>query len=91
MFKTISSTKVTQLNVQEIVGKFGYTGSYLKLKLLILGNPIFCTTKTFKNRVNFLRVLINLNKKLILKPYPMPKINVMLLELEGFSILCCLI
>ena len=28
---------------------------------------------------------MNLNKKLKLKPYPMPKINEMLLKLEGFQ------
>ena len=44
------------------------------------GAPSFEGPKPKSNRVFFLSVFSNLNKKLMQKPYPMPKINEMLLK-----------
>ena len=49
------------------------------------GSPSFSQSKNKSNQARFLSKFINLNKKLKRKPYPMPKINEMLLEVEGFS------
>ena len=49
------------------------------------GPPSFEQPKPKSNRVLFLSEFRNLNKKLRRKPYPMLKINEMLLKLEGFQ------
>ena len=49
------------------------------------GDLSFAYPKPNSNRVGFLSHLRNLNKQLKRKPYPMPKINEMLLGLEGFQ------
>ena len=49
------------------------------------GAPSFAQPKPKYNRVRFLSDFMNLNKKLKRKIYPMPKINEMLLKLEGFQ------
>ena len=49
------------------------------------GSPSFAQHKPKTNQVRFLSDFRNLNKKLKQKPYPMPKINEMLLELEVFQ------
>ena len=49
------------------------------------GAPSFAKPKTKSNRVRFLSDFRNLNKKLKQKPYPMPNITEMLLELEDFQ------
>ena len=48
-------------------------------------SPSFAQPKPKLNRVCFLSNFRNLNKQLKRKPYPMPKINEMLLKLEGFQ------
>ena len=45
------------------------------------GAPSFSQPKPESNRVRFLIDFRNLNKQLKRKPYPMPKINEMLLKL----------
>ena len=49
------------------------------------GSPFFAQHKPKSNRVSLLSGFRNLNKKLNQKPYPMPKINEMLLKLEVFQ------
>ena len=49
------------------------------------GAPYFAQTKPKSNRVRFLSDFSNLNKQLKQKPYPIPKINEMLLKLEIFQ------
>ena len=49
------------------------------------GAPSFAQPKPKSNRVHFLSDFRNLNKQLNRKPYPMTKINEMLLKLEGFQ------
>ena len=49
------------------------------------GAPSFAQPKPKSKQVNFLSDFMNLNKKLKRKTYPMPKINEMLLKLEGFQ------
>ena len=49
------------------------------------GAPYFNKPKPKSNQVHFLSDFMNLNKKLKRKPYPMPKINDILLKLEGFQ------
>ena len=49
------------------------------------GYPSSAQPKPKLNWVRFLNNFINLNKKLKQKPHPMPKINEMLLKLEGFQ------
>ena len=49
------------------------------------GAPSFARHKHRSNQVCFLSEFINLNKRLKKKPYPMTKINEMLLKLEGFQ------
>ena len=49
------------------------------------GVPCFSKPKPKTNQVHFLSYFRNLNKKLNHKPYPMPNINEMLLELDGFQ------
>ena len=51
------------------------------------GSPSFAQPKPKSNWVRYLSNFRNLNKKLKRKPYPIPKINEMLLKLEGFSML----
>ena len=45
----------------------------------------FAQHKPKSNQVRFISGFRNINKKLRRKPHPMPKINEMLLELEGFQ------
>ena len=49
------------------------------------GAPYFSQPKPKSNQVRFVSDSRNLNKKLKQKPYPMPKINEILLKLEGFQ------
>ena len=49
------------------------------------GSPSFAQPKPKLKRLSFLSDYRNLNKKLQQKTYPMPKINEMLLKLEGFQ------
>ena len=49
------------------------------------GAPSFAQPKAKTNRVRFLSDFRNLNRQLKSKPYPMPKIREMLLNLEGFK------
>ena len=48
------------------------------------GSPSFAETKPKSNQVRFLSDLRNINKQSKKKPYPIPKINGILLKLEGF-------
>ena len=48
-------------------------------------DPSFAQLKPKSNRVCFLSDFRNPNKQLKQKPYPVPKINEMLLKLEGFQ------
>ena len=48
------------------------------------GSPSFTQYKPKSNRVRFLSDFININKHLNRKSYPMPKINEILMKLEGF-------
>ena len=50
-----------------------------------LGAPSFSQPKPKSNQVRFLSDFRNLNKQLKRKTYTMPKINQMLLKLEGFQ------
>ena len=50
-----------------------------------MGSPILPQPKSESNRVHFPSVYRNLNKQLKREQHPMPKINVMLLKLEGFQ------
>ena len=54
---------------------------------LELRSPSFAQPKLKSNQVLFLSDFRNINKQLKRKPYPVPKINDILLKLEGFSIL----
>ena len=47
--------------------------------------PSIAQLKPLKNRVSFLSDFRNLNKQLKQKPYPMQKINEILLKLEFFQ------
>ena len=49
------------------------------------GSSSFAQPKPKSNQVRFLSDFSNLNKQLNQKPYPTPKINEMLLKLEGFK------
>ena len=49
------------------------------------GAPSFAQRKPKSNWVRFLSDFWNLNKQLKQKPYPMPKINEMVLKLEVFQ------
>ena len=49
------------------------------------GAPFFAQPKVKTNHVRFLSDLRHLNRQLKRKPYPMPKIREMLLNLEGFQ------
>ena len=49
------------------------------------GVPYFSQPKSKTNRVRFLSDFHNLNMQLEIKPYPMPKICEILLNLEGFQ------
>ena len=49
------------------------------------GYPSFAQPKPKSNRLNFLSEFRNLNRQLRQKPYPVPKINEMLLKLGGFQ------
>ena len=49
------------------------------------GATYFAQPKPKSNQVRFLSDFRNLNKQLNQKPYPMPKINEMLLKLQGFQ------
>ena len=48
------------------------------------GYPPFAQPKSKSYRVHFIRNFRNLNRQLKQKPYPMPKINEILLKWEGF-------
>ena len=74
-----------------------YTNIFLRISRIVLlgvievendsewGAPSFAQPKPKSNRVNFLSDFRNQNKQLKWKPYPMTKINEMLLNLEGFQ------
>ena len=49
------------------------------------GAPSFAQSKVKTDRVRFLSDFCNLNRKLKLKLYPMPKIREMLLKFDGFQ------
>ena len=49
------------------------------------GAPSFAQPKAKMNRVRLLSDFHNLNRQLKRKPYPMPKICEMLLNIEGFK------
>ena len=49
------------------------------------GDPSFAQPKPKSDIVCFLGDFSNINKQLKRKPYPMPKINEMLLKLDGFQ------
>ena len=49
------------------------------------GAPSFSHPKPISNLVRLLNYFRNINKQLKQKPYPMPKVNEMLLKLEGFQ------
>ena len=49
------------------------------------GSPSFAQPEPKSNQVRFLSDFRNLNKQLKQKLYPIPKINDMLLNLEGFQ------
>ena len=49
------------------------------------GAPSFAQHKNKSNRVRFISDFRNINKQLNWKPYPMPKINEILLNWEGFQ------
>ena len=48
------------------------------------GAPYFSKPKEKTNRVRFLSDFWNLKRRLKRKPYPIPKIREMILNLEGF-------
>ena len=52
-----------------------------------MGITFLCPTKVKKNWVILLSGFRNLNRQLKHKPYTMPKIHEMLLNLEGFNTL----
>ena len=49
------------------------------------GAPSFAQPKAKANNIRFLSDFRNLNRQLKRKPYPMPKIREILLNLEGFQ------
>ena len=49
------------------------------------GSPSFAQPKPKTNRVSFLSYFRNINKQLNRKPYPITKINEILLKLKGFQ------
>ena len=49
------------------------------------GASSFAQPKPKTNLVQFISDFGNLNRQIKRKPYPMPKISVMLLKLEGFK------
>ena len=49
------------------------------------GSPYLPQPKPKTNQVHFLSNFINLNNKLKRKPYPLPKINEILLKSEGLN------
>ena len=49
------------------------------------GAPTFYQPKEKTNQIRFLSDFRNLNRQLKRKPYPMPKIREMILNLEGFQ------
>ena len=51
------------------------------------GAPSFAKPKAKTNRIRFSNNLRNLNRKLKLNPYPMPKIREMVLNLGGLNTL----
>ena len=82
MFAAIPSTKGTWGNVQ----KWGLILGVIKVaNYKKLGAPSFAQPKPKSNRVRFLSEFSNLNEQLKRKSYPMPKINELLLKLEGFQ------
>ena len=85
MFNNIYSTKGTQVNVQREGWMFRYNRNPWNGKQLRMGSPILPQPKSESNRVHFSSVYRNLNKQLKREQHPMPKINVMLLKLEGFQ------
>ena len=84
MIKTIDHTEGTQIKVQKV--------EYLVLLGILerandseWGAPSSSQPKPKANNVRFIDGFRNLNKQLKQIPYPMPKINEMLLNLEGFQ------
>ena len=49
------------------------------------GATLFAQPKTKTNRVRFLSDFRNLNRQIKNKPYPTPKINEMILNIESFQ------
>ena len=85
MLKTIFSTKVTQINVKKEVEHLFLLGVFERSNDSEWGDPYFAQPKPKINRIFFLSNFRNLNKQLKRKPYPMPKINEILLKLGCFQ------
>ena len=81
----LSSTEGTQGNFQKGSLKNTKIRYSQIVKLIRMGSTLFCPTKQKTNCVIFLSDFRNLNRQLKRKPYPMPKICQMLLNLKGFQ------
>ena len=85
MLAALPTTEGTQIHVQEKVERL------VNLGVLDEGNyyewvaPSFSLPKAKTNRFRFLSDFRNLNRQLKRKPYIMPKIREMLLNIEGFK------
>ena len=85
MLATISSTEGAQDNVQKEVERLVLIGVFDLANDSEWGSTSFAKPKPKLNWLSFLSDLSNLNKRLKHQPYPMPKINEILLKLEGFK------
>ena len=83
MFNTISSTEGT-CRIKKIE-RLVLLRFIERENTLEWGSPYFTQSRPKTNRVSFLSEFRNLNKQLKHQPYTMPKINEMLLKLEGFK------
>ena len=86
MFATVYSTKGTRKKMfNNEVGRLVLMGFLKNPNDSECGSPYLPQPKPKTNQVHFLSNFINLNNKLKRKPYPLPKINEILLKSEGFQ------
>ena len=85
MFDNISSTKVHEELFKKEVERLFLLGVIEQANNLEWGAPYFAQPKPKSNQVSFISNFINIDKQLKCKTYPMPKINEILLKLEGFQ------
>ena len=83
--QTVPDVKCIGIRLQEIIRTDMSSRGTLKEKYIRMGRPHFYPTKKINRAAVFLSGFRKLNLKIRRKLFPVPKIQYMLLNIEGFS------